>query len=91
MAIVDNLDPAAVRSLVSDWWHVLIVGGGALYLTTKVVYRRFFHPLANVPGPFLPAVTRLYAWYYNVPLEGKFFKEIERLHEIYGMYLSASP
>lgn len=85
MGIIDNLDPDALRGIVADWWHVLVVGGGALYLTTKVVYRRWFHPLANVPGPFLPAVTRLWAWYHNVPNEGKLFKEIERLHDVYGM------
>lgn len=63
-------------------WHALEVG--IISLLSIVLYRRFFHPLAKVPGPFLPAVTRLYAWYYNVPKEGKFYKEIERLHNIYG-------
>lgn len=84
MAFIDSIDAEVVRGIVADWWHVLAVGGGALYLTTKAVYRRFFNPLANVPGPFLPAVTRLWAWYHNVPREGKLFLEIERLHSIYG-------
>jgi hypothetical protein len=45
-----------------------------------VVYRRFFHPLAKIPGPLLPAVTTLYQSYYN----GSYFLEIERLHKKYG-------
>ncbi|KAM5379513.1 hypothetical protein ACJZ2D_004021 [Fusarium nematophilum] len=66
----------------------LLVGGGTLYLVAKVLYRRFLHPLASVPGPFLPAVTRLYAWYYNVPGDGQFYKEVERLHSVYGEYMA---
>lgn len=54
------------------------------WLSGTVIYRRFFHPLAKIPGPFLPAVTRLYAFYYNVIKGGVFYLEIERLHEVYG-------
>lgn len=94
MAVLSRLSPSlsfgirlgSLPELLAKWWSVVAVGGGALYVVTKVLYRRFFHPLANVPGPFLPAVTRLYAWYFNVPNGGKFYKEIERLHNVYGAY-----
>jgi hypothetical protein len=56
----------------------------AAWLAGVVVYRRFFHPLAKVPGPFLASVTRLYCFYYNVIEGGVFYLEIERLHELYG-------
>lgn len=69
--------------LPRNWLRVSIFGG-VLYIVAKAAYRRFFHPLANVPGPLLPAATRLYAWFYNVPLEGQLHREIERLHDIYG-------
>lgn len=75
---------AASTQTLAERWHIVLAGAGAFYLVNKAIYRRFFHPLAQVPGPFLPAVTRLYAWYYNVPREGKFFKEVERLHQVYG-------
>jgi hypothetical protein len=39
----------------------------------------------------LPAVTRLWAWYNNVPREGKLFLEIERLHSIYGKQRLCQP
>ncbi|KAK0630987.1 cytochrome P450 [Bombardia bombarda] len=68
------------------WPGVLagLVGAGLTYVVATVTYRRFLHPLANVPGPFLPAVTWLYIWWFNIPKAGQFYKEIERLHSIYG-------
>jgi len=48
------------------------------------LYRLFLHPLASVPGPPLAAVTRLYAFYFNVIQGGKFYLEIERMHHVYG-------
>ena len=59
--------------------------GGAylLYLLLLVIYRRFFHPLAKIPGPFWPAVTTWYQTYYS----GQYYREIERLHEEYGTIL----
>ena len=48
------------------------------------LYRLFLHPLASIPGPPLAAITRLYAFYFNVIQGGKFYLEIERLHHVYG-------
>jgi hypothetical protein len=45
------------------------------------VYRRYFHPLAKVPGPFWPAVTTLAQTYHN----GNYYKKIEEYHKKYGM------
>ena len=30
------------------------------YIVAPCIYRRFLQPLAKIPGPFLPAVTKLY-------------------------------
>ena len=62
-------------------WGSAVLG---VCLTSTAVYRRYFHPLAGVPGPLLAAVTRLYALYFNVVKDGSFYLEIERLHSIYG-------
>ncbi|KAI8657944.1 hypothetical protein NCS57_01174500 [Fusarium keratoplasticum] len=80
----------SICRLVAQWWRAAVVGG-AFYTIATIIYRRFFHPLANVPGPFLPAVTKKYAWYFNVPCGGKFYKEIERLHDVYGPIVRISP
>jgi hypothetical protein len=49
-----------------------------------ICYRRLFHPLHEVPGPFLPAVTRLYLWYYNIIKDGSYYKKIDEMHVKYG-------
>jgi hypothetical protein len=56
-------------------------------LLAIICYRRFFHPLHEVPGPFLPAVTRLYLWYHNVIKDGSYYKKIDEMHVKYGMLL----
>ena len=53
-------------------------------LITIICYRRFFHPLHAVPGPFLPAVTRLYLWYHNIIKDGSYYKKIDEMHVKYG-------
>lgn len=55
-----------------------------LWAITVAVYRRCFHPLATVPGPLLPSITRLYLWYYTGIHEGQYYKKIEQMHAIYG-------
>ncbi|KAI0165386.1 benzoate 4-monooxygenase cytochrome P450 [Hypoxylon sp. FL1284] len=35
-----------------------------LLLLVKVIYNLFFHPLANIPGPFWARVSSIPSWYY---------------------------
>jgi len=56
-------------------------------IVTVCIYRRFFHPLAKIPGPFLPAVTKLYQSYHN----RRYYLEIERLHSKYGPIVRINP
>lgn len=51
------------------------------------VYRRYFHPLAKIPGPFLASTTKLYQTYFA----GQYYKQIGRLHEIYGPVVRICP
>jgi cytochrome P450 len=58
-----------------------------IHITTTIIYRRFFHPLSKIPGPFLPAVTKLYQSYHNC----RYYLEIERLHQQYGPIVRITP
>jgi hypothetical protein len=46
--------------------------------------RLFYSPLAKFPGPKLAAATSLYETYFNLVKNGKYYLEVERLHNIYG-------
>jgi cytochrome P450 len=58
-----------------------------VHITTTCIYRRYYHPLAKIPGPFLPAVTKLYQSYFNC----RYYLEIERLHDQYGPVVRITP
>ena len=63
----------------------IFYGAAALligYQIAVIIYRRFFHPLNKVPGPFLPAVTTLYQTFYN----GRYYLEVEKFHKKYGAH-----
>lgn len=55
-----------------------------LWRLSIVIYRRYFHPLAKIPGPFLPAVTSIYEYYHNHIRKGQYYRQIEKLHQKYG-------
>lgn len=72
--------PISVVALAVQYRWQLVAAAILAYCATLCVYRRFFHPLAKIPGPFLPAVTTLYQSAYNK----QFYKQVERLHDRYG-------
>ena len=55
------------------------------WIALVLIYRLFFHPLAQFPGPRLAAVTWLYEFYFDIWQPGVYVWEIERLHKIYGI------
>jgi len=65
---------------------VLAIG---VWMLIETIYRRYFHPLSKIPGPFIPAVTRLYLWYQSIVKEGQSYKMIEQLHKTYGILASS--
>jgi hypothetical protein len=62
------------------------VGGLLIYFITKAVYRLYFHPLRNIPGPKLAALSSAYEFYFNVIKQGTFIWHLEGLHETYGRW-----
>lgn len=57
------------------------------------VYRLYFHPLSNFPGPRLAAASYWYECYHDLivgPNPGQGYKNIERLHDRYGKWCLTS-
>ncbi|GAB7359126.1 hypothetical protein MBLNU230_g5194t1 [Neophaeotheca triangularis] len=61
----------------------------SLFLLALAVYRLYFHPLAQYPGPFL---ARLTSWYdtYHAYIGDKHIN-FRQLHEQYGTFVRYSP
>ncbi|XWW94370.1 hypothetical protein V2A60_002313 [Cordyceps javanica] len=69
------------------------VGSVTLFVIAVVVYRLTLHPLARVPGPLLAATTGAYEAYFQLVKDGggRYWIEIDRLHELYGPIVRISP
>lgn len=67
------------------------IAAAAIYLTTKVIYRLYLHPLSRFPGPKLAAATYLYGAYYDVVEEAHFVFKLGALHDTYGPVVRISP
>lgn len=62
----------------------LLLTAGALRLVFQMVYNLYFHPLAKFPGPRWAAATTWYEAYFDIIKGGRYFKEVEAMHERYG-------
>ena len=72
-------------TLLLNGYVILFAGlSFLLYLISLAVYRLFFHPLAQFPGPKLAAVTRYYEAYYDVWRKGRYIFKISEMHQKYG-------
>jgi hypothetical protein len=56
----------------------------SMWLVVLAVYRLFLGPLANFPGPKLAALTGWYETYFECWRRGRYWVEIEQMHEKYG-------
>jgi hypothetical protein len=59
-----------------------VLGLLVIALATLCVWRRYFSPISNVPGPFAASFTRL--WHVRHILKGDQNLEVIRLHDKHG-------
>lgn len=53
------------------------------------LYQCFFSPLANVPGPLLAKITRL--WLVRKTIKGNFHRDLVFLHSVHGPLVRIAP
>jgi hypothetical protein len=68
---------------------VILAGVLAFYIVGTIVYRRYFHPLANYPGPFINSVSALPAAFSLI--RGRFPFDNKINHDKYGPVFRLGP
>ncbi|TKA81734.1 hypothetical protein B0A55_01115 [Friedmanniomyces simplex] len=77
-----------------DYPYLLVAATAPLcWLGCIALYRLFFHPLAKIPGPWLPAVTSLYSTYYDCFYQGggQYPQKLKQLHAEHGPIIRPVP
>lgn len=85
--IMANVLLPSAKLLTSDPIAIVghIISAIILWVSSTVIYRRWFHPLAKIPGPFWASVTHFYIVKYNLfSKRSQFYKQVEKLHQQYG-------
>lgn len=79
-----------MQFILSNIWTTLVIGVSLcfLYNVGLVIYRLYFHPLRNFPGPKLNAATLWVDFYYEVVLKGQMLFKLKEWHDQYGMSYS---
>ena len=75
---------ASVKMISITELIVALAGVWLIYLVTLAVYRLYFSPLAQFPGPKLAALTLWYEFYHDVIKRGRYTWKIGELHKRYG-------
>ncbi|KAK3388048.1 cytochrome P450 [Podospora didyma] len=68
-------------SIINLLWPLAAI---VFFTGSIIIRRRYFHPLSNVPGPFLWSISTLPIWYHQVVRGGRLLHVLPELHKIYG-------
>lgn len=79
----------ALREMNFSLYFNIFVTSYIAFIICRSIYRLTFHPLARFPGPKLAAITKWYERYFELIQRptGQYFREIDRMHDRYGMLL----
>ena len=78
MAIIKDFQES--RHLLASYAGTALI----LWVVCRIVYLRYFHPLAHIPGPFLASITELYRFYYDYIKNGSYYLQFEGFQSKYG-------
>jgi hypothetical protein len=74
---------------LSVWTFVFVPLAFVIYYSGWIVYTRNFHPLASIPGPLWPSISRTWLmWRMHV---GDFEIELRKIHHQYGPLVRIAP
>ena len=59
----------------------------AIYFLDSILHHLCLSPIAGFPGPKIAAATGWYEFYYEYFVNGTYYLEIEKMHQIYGSLL----
>lgn len=62
-----------------------LVVGVFVWLLSVIIYRRYFSPLSDIPGPFWASFSRL--WHLYITMQGNQNEQLMEAHERYGHFV----
>ena len=63
----------------------------AALVAARIIYQRYLHPLAHIPGPFWASITDLHRFYYDWIKNGTYYRQYEGYQAKYGLSSSLLP
>ncbi|KAJ2994637.1 hypothetical protein NUW58_g1501 [Xylaria curta] len=89
--IANGIDHWQRNGLISLTSLQVAIAGWVIYLLGLAIWRLTLSPLSDIPGPKIAALTYWYEIYYDVWLEGQYFRQIAKMHEKYGPIVRINP
>lgn len=80
MSCIENQIP-----LISTYKFSVFGIAVLILIATVVIYRRYFSPLSDIPGPFWASFSRL--WHIRITLQGNQNERLSQAHQKYGHFV----